>query len=263
MTSPNLPERVAPYQRYALVYDQTGQLRFSIMMAMYLREVLQRYPPPGRRMLDLACGTGTLALMQAEAGWEVIGLDRSTAMLAQARGKSVQSGLDVRWIEADMCCFSLEQTVDLTTSFYDSLNYLLTPDDLLGCFRSVAAVLAPGGLWCFDLATDYFLRTYWRGVEHEALDDYEQVMESSYDETSGYSRLVLTGTHRQSKGDEQPFQEVHVERAYAPEQIERLLSLAGLEPVALLDCFTFQPPRERSLRHFWVARKPVQDVAGL
>ncbi len=53
------------YGDYAAVYDRTGQMRFSILMELYLREVLERHAAPGRRMLDLACGTGTLALMMA------------------------------------------------------------------------------------------------------------------------------------------------------------------------------------------------------
>jgi hypothetical protein len=73
--------------------------------------------------------------------------------------------------------------------------------------------------------------------------------------------LVLDGVYRDDMGDEVAFREVHVERAYTEVDVRRLLAGAGLEPEELFDCFTFQPPNERSLRHFWVARKPY--VAGL
>jgi hypothetical protein len=53
------------------------------------------------------------------------------------------------------------------------------------------------------------------------------------------------------------FDETHIERAYAPEIVERLLCSAGLELEALYDCFTFQPIEERTQRFAWVARKPV------
>jgi hypothetical protein len=113
----------------------------------------------------------------------------------------------------------------------------------------------PGGVFCFDLATDYFLRHYWQGVETHHADDYHQVMASSYDELTGRSTLVLSGSPTSDAEVPQPFQEIHVERSYPPEAVERVLSAAGLVPEALYDCFTHQPPNDRSLRHFWVARR--------
>src|SRR5689334_21494456 len=76
------------YHDYAPFYDGSGQLRFAVLSGQYLNELLARHPVAGRRALDLACGTGTLALLLADAGWDVIGLDSSAAMLAQARAKA-------------------------------------------------------------------------------------------------------------------------------------------------------------------------------
>src|SRR5688572_13640084 len=94
------------YHTYAALYDRSGQIRFSVLMQIYLPEVLAQHQAPGKRMLDLACGTGTLALMQAEAGWEVIGLDASPAMLAEARRKQAAAGVDVTFVAGDMRSFA-------------------------------------------------------------------------------------------------------------------------------------------------------------
>ena len=72
------------YEDYAATYDRTGQIQFSVLMNIYLRDLLRAHPVPGMTLLDLACGTGTLALLQAEQGWQVIGIDRSAAMLARS-----------------------------------------------------------------------------------------------------------------------------------------------------------------------------------
>jgi ubiquinone/menaquinone biosynthesis C-methylase UbiE len=243
------------YHSYAALYDRSGQIRFSVLMQIYLPEVLARHPAPGKRLLDLACGTGTLALMQAEAGWEVIGLDASSAMLAEARRKQAAAGVVVTFVAGDMRDFVLDRPVDLVTCFYDSLNYLLTEDDLSACLAGVYRALAPGGLFCFDLATEFFLRHYWQGVETVQVGEYRQEMDSSFDEETGHSTLVLTG--KPEGEEEQAFREVHVERAYPSETVDRLLRGAGFVPEALYDCFTQQPPNEWSLRHFWVARRPA------
>lgn len=245
-----------PYEQYAAVYDRTGQIRFSILMAMYLGEVLQRHPCPGKTMLDLACGTGTLALLQAEAGWEVTGLDLSAAMLREARRKQRAADVQATFVEDDMRGFELARPVDLVTCCYDSLNYLLDEDELRACFGSVRRALVPDGLFCFDLATDYFLRHYWQGIDRFEADDYKQVMASSYDEASGRSTLVLSGTLLNGADAPRRFEEIHVERSYAPEAVERLLRGAGLLSEGFYDCFTHQPPNDASLRHFWVARRP-------
>ncbi|HRC74173.1 MAG TPA: class I SAM-dependent methyltransferase [Kouleothrix sp.] len=89
------------YQAYAPFYDITGQIRFAVLMAQYLREILGRHPAPRRRALDLACGTGTLALMLADDGWDVVGLDVSEAMLGQARAKA--ANLDTPGSAAFVC----------------------------------------------------------------------------------------------------------------------------------------------------------------
>jgi SAM-dependent methyltransferase len=235
-------------------------MRFAIIMGMYLKEVLGRHHVPGRRMLDLACGTGTLALLMAEAGWSVMGIDRSAAMLDEARRKQQTAGVAIDFREGDMRDFVVSEPVDLITCCYDSLNYLLEFDELIACFRTMAAALAPGGLLCFDLATDHFLREYWRGVEKHRGEDYDYTIASSFHEPTGFSTLTLEGVVQDDAGDELAMREVHVERAHAPEVVDRLLRDVGLVPEAVYDCFTFQAPEVRSLREFWVVRKPGEDA---
>jgi SAM-dependent methyltransferase len=244
-----------PYGEYAAVYDQTGQMRFSIMMALYLQEIVGQHPTSGHRMLDLACGTGTLALLLAEHGWQVAGIDLSEAMLEQAQCKAALAGVAVSFQRGDMRDFVVPEPVDLVTCCYDSLNYLLTEDDLLAAFRAIHSALRTGGLCCFDLASEHFLREYWRDVEEYASDAYRHTMASSFDDKTGYSTLHLTGTRLDEDGSVRVFRETHVERAFAPSCVTQLLEQAGLRVEALYDCFTFQPVSPTSLRHFWVARR--------
>ncbi len=225
-TAEYIPSNI--YSGYAAAYDRSGQIRFAVLANMYIGEVLQRHTTVGKRMLDLACGTGTLAILRAEAGWDVIGLDQSPAMLDEARRKGFASDVTLTLIEGDMRSFALEQPVDLVTCFYDSLNYLLQDQDLLGCFASVYRALKPGGLFCFDFATDYFLREYWQGTETYEEDDYQHTMTSSYDEERHLSTLVLDGIVRFRNGEESRYREVHVERGYARSDVEQLLVQAGI-----------------------------------
>lgn len=269
------------YQDYAPFYDGSGQLRFALLTHQYLGEVLDRHPVAGQRMLDLACGTGTLALLLADAGWHVVGLDASAAMLDQARAKAANLDLpgsatfllgDMREIatkderpKTNDCALRPSSSVlrpssfDLVTCFYDSLNYMLSEDDLAACFRTAASALAPGGLFVADMNTRHFLEYDWGSCEVIEQADFVQISQSYFDPATGCSTMVLTGFAGDDRQGYVRFDETHIERAYAPELVGDLLRAAGLCLEAVYDCFTFQPPGERTQRIAWVARKPWQD----
>jgi ubiquinone/menaquinone biosynthesis C-methylase UbiE len=268
------------YHDYAPFYDGSGQLRFAVLMGQYLSELLDRHPIAGRRALDVACGTGTLALLLADDGWDVTGLDGSAAMLDQADAKAENMATlgHVAFIQGDMRKLKIEneqlrtaQTTDLdvsqfsifnsqfnlVTCVYDSLNYLLDECDLAACFEGIARVLAPGGLLVADMNTRYFLEYDWGTCEVIEQAGLVQITQSYFDPTAECSTMVLSCFVGDDQRGYTRFDETHIERAYAPEIVERLLRSAGLEVEALYDCFTFQPIAERTQRFAWVARKPV------
>jgi ubiquinone/menaquinone biosynthesis C-methylase UbiE len=274
------------YRDYAPFYDGSGQIRFAILFRQYLDELLARHAVAGRRALDLACGTGTLALMLADAGWDVIGLDSSAAMLDQARAKAenMMAHGRVEFIQGDMrtlptnderrttkdkraqietrSSFVLRpSSFDLVTCVYDSLNYLLDEGDLAACFEGAARVLAPGGLLVADMNSRYFLEHDWGTCEVIEQAGLVQITQSYFDPRTAYSTMVLSGFAGDDERGYARFDETHVERAYAPETVERLLLLAGLHVEAAYDCFTFQPNTDRTQRIAWVARKP-ERVSG-
>jgi ubiquinone/menaquinone biosynthesis C-methylase UbiE len=269
------------YHDYAPFYDGSGQLRFGLLMGQYLRELLEHHPVIGRRALDLACGTGTLALLLADDGWEVIGLDRSVAMLDQARAKAenMTTRGHVSFVQGDMRALPTNDerpmtkdqrlytdtlssfvlrpsSINLVTCVYDSLNYLLHEHELAACFEGLARVLAPGGLLVADMNTRYFLEHDWGTCEVIEQAGLVQVTQSYFDPAAGCSTMVLSCFAGDDQRGYTRFDETHIERAYAPDVVERLLLAAGLEIEALYDCFTFQPITERTQRFAWVARKP-------
>lgn len=248
-----------PYERYAPLYDQSGQMRFAVLVHLYLRDLLRQHPVSGRRALDLACGTGTLALLLAADGWEVTGLDRSAAMLAQAAGRAAGADEHARFVHGDMR--DLEGLVpatafDLVTCTYDSLNYMPTEADLAACFHAVAGVLAPGGLYVADMNTRHFLEHDWGECVIQEHDGYVQIERSHFDGASERNVMVLTGFVGDDDQGYERFDELHVERAYPPETVTALMERAGLRVEALYDSFTLQPPGPETQRIFWVARKP-------
>ena len=98
----------------------------------------------GLPVLELACGTGRVAIPIAREGVCVVGLDRSPAMLGRAREKSAGMGT-VRWVEGDMRDFALPERFGLALIPFRSFQHLLTVADQLSCLHCIHRHLAPGG----------------------------------------------------------------------------------------------------------------------
>lgn len=106
---------------------------------------------PGRRVLDLACGTGRLTLPLARSGAEVTGGDLSETMLATARQRAADEGLDVTLLPLDMRDFDLGRRFDRVIIAANSLLHLTHTAELLRFLASVARHLEPDGQLIFDI----------------------------------------------------------------------------------------------------------------
>ena len=115
---------------------------------------------PVHTVLDLACGTGSLTWELARRGYEMIGVDRSEEMLAQANEKG--AGLDVAerpiFLHQSMDRLDLYGTIDACVCCLDSVNYVTRPAVLEKAFQRVHLFLMPGGVFIFDVNTPEKLR---------------------------------------------------------------------------------------------------------
>ncbi len=106
----------------------------------------------GRRILEVACGSGRVLLPLARTGLEVVGVDASPHMLALARAKLAAEHIaTARLVQADMRDFRLDDGgFDLSILAVKSFAYLTEPGDQLRCLASIRAHLRPGGLLAID-----------------------------------------------------------------------------------------------------------------
>ncbi|MHB1004665.1 MAG: class I SAM-dependent DNA methyltransferase [Chloroflexota bacterium] len=243
------------YDRYAEVYDASGQVHFSLRMIAYLTDLLPRLGWRGESALDLACGTGTLALAYAQWGLRAYGVDGSAAMLRQAEAKALALGLSARFGRQDMRSFAVPEPVDLISCGYDSLNYLLEPGDVLSTFRRVAAELRPGGLFAFDVNTAWMYENVHDGTHFAEGEGLAVAVQGTYDRETRLAVAKLTGFVQREAVWER-FDETHYQRAHTDAELAAALRVAGLTEVARYHCFAFDPPRADTARVMWVARAP-------
>ncbi len=126
--------------------------------------VLNSIMPDVKSACDLACGTGTTALMFARKKIATYAVDSSPMMCRLARQKAARSGLRINVIQADMRSFRLPSAVDLITCEGDALNHVPRKADLRRVVKAVERALRPGGYFFFDLNNSLGFQRYWSGT---------------------------------------------------------------------------------------------------
>lgn len=205
-----------PYEKWA---DQIG-------------EILKKNGIDDGLVLDLGCGTGTLTEIMARKGYDMIGIDSSEDMLAEAIEKKPEE-LDILYLNQDFTEFELYGTVRAVISTCDSLNYLTESCDLLKTFKLINNYLEPGGLFIFDMnAPEKYIDVLSDNVYAENRDDASFIWENTYDEDSRINEYALTlYIENEETGLYERCEEYHYQRAYLREEIAEILDSAGFEIV--------------------------------
>jgi SAM-dependent methyltransferase len=135
------------YAAFARFYDAVQGDRADA--ADFARSLLERHHPQARRVLELACGTGSI-LARLRPRYEVTGVDLSAEMLAVARRKLA----GVELVQADMTGVRLGRRFDAVLCLYDSINHLLRFRQWEAVFDRACEHLEPDGVFVFDLNTE-------------------------------------------------------------------------------------------------------------
>jgi len=244
-----------PFSEFAVVYDDFMHYIDYQGWVNYICELLNLYEIKGKNLLDLGCGTGKCAILFAKRGFEVIGIDLSPDMLAQAMNKAETKELKIKFLCQDMRNFKIDKSVNIITCLYDSLNYLLEKEDLEKTFNSVHMALEEGGSFIFDMNTEYAIREVWgTRVFRRNEGRIKSVWKSKYDPETHIGVLRLAWTTREN-GIKKNHCEIHKETFYSSDDIKNLLKKAGFKDAVIYAHGTFQQPIEVTPRIMVVALK--------
>lgn len=138
---------------YAKVYDAIYRSKDYDGEVDLIERILTSHGRAGSRwLLDLGCGTGNHAFRLAERGHFVVGVDRSTEMLALANAKAKTAGSgSVEFHEADIRKLDLGRQFDAVLMMFTVLGYQLEDSDLMAALATVRRHLDTGGLFLFDV----------------------------------------------------------------------------------------------------------------
>jgi SAM-dependent methyltransferase len=185
-----------------------------------------------RTLVDLACGTGNSIIPWTRRRWALIGVDRSPAMLREARRKSDR----VRWYRQDIRKLRLKERAEVVTCHFDALNHLLHPRELRQVFARVAAILNEGGLFQFDISTEHFFRWLDGREKLSSMGKTYMMASNKYDADSRI--VVFRHLWFIPKGPRYEKRHVEVkERPYSTAEVRALAREAGLRVLkAMIQC---------------------------
>ncbi|MGB8644574.1 MAG: class I SAM-dependent methyltransferase, partial [Anaerolineae bacterium] len=147
------PDSIYGQPRYAEIYDLESQWKTDDID--YWVRLASEYAGNDGAALELGCGTGRVLVPLAENGLRVTGIDESPFMLAQARAKcdrlTAEARTRVALLEGDMRAFQSDQKFNLVYIPFNSFLLMRTVADQLAVFDAVRGVLAPGGVFAFDI----------------------------------------------------------------------------------------------------------------
>lgn len=224
------------------------QVPYEMWVGYYLLLLSHQGVRP-KRLLDVCCGTGTMAEMLTSEGFRVDGFDLSPGMIEEARRKAAAKELDIRYEVMDAAEADMGETYEAALCFFDSLNNILDPARFQAALQRVAAHLPPGGSFIFDLNTAYAFEAQLfdqQNLKKNAPLNYQ--WKGDWDARE----RVITVTMRFWQGDRE-FTEVHRQRAYEEDEVRAMLAVAGFTDVRSYHSYTLSPPRKRSDRIHYAA----------
>ena len=245
---------MASYEFLAPSYDAlTADVDYA-RWADYLEKHFARRGIPGKRVLDLACGTGSLTLELCRRGYEMTGVDFSGDMLALAEEKCREAGYSPRFFCQGMERLTLPGEVDACVCCLDSVNYVLQPEKLRRAFARVHRSLAPGGVFIFDADTPEKLESMDGQVFLDETETEYCVWRGEYSPKRRVCSFWMDIFRKEGqlwrRGEE-----LHQEYAYTMDELESYLKEAGFVSVKRYGELSRCAPREGEQRIFFVAVK--------
>ncbi len=261
------PSSRASYGRFARYYDRIydGIVDYEGDVD-FLERVFRRFRRRPRTILDLGCGTGNHDLPLARRGYEVTGVDRSSAMLVRAREKSVAAGIQVRFVRSDMRSFDLGKTFDAAVCMFGAFGYLLTPRDIERCLRSVRRHLSSAGLFVFEFWQASAARPSpypsWTHKRDPALE-IVRLEVSRFDPRTGRLPIEFRFFVLRHGRVLDRFDEVHVVQTHDRDEMRTLLRRSGFDLAGAFAATNarkgFEPATDETFRAMAVARPRAQS----
>lgn len=239
------------YQSFAQLYDQ---LFDPELYKKWEQFTLANIKTTNCNLLDLAGGSGRLAVLLAADGLKVTVADFSDEMLSLADQHGNENNVTLQLVQADMRDLSAFPKFDVITCYADSLCYLDDEADVMQVFSEVFNHLTTNGTFLFDVITPHQTDDIYPGYMYNYQDEDHQrafMWQSFADDDVEHGVIhELTFFNQLENGNYARIAETHYERAYELSVLKLLLKRAGFESVEIGSNFSLEMKNKQSTRWF-------------
>ena len=236
-------------QRWAPFYDDLySDVDESVL------DLLARHAGTPPRALELAIGSGRIALPLAQRGVAVTGIDASEAMVARLRAKP--GGEDIAVVMGNFAHVDVDGSFPLVYLSFNTIFALLSQEEQVECFRNVAEHLEPGGRFIIDCFVpdvkrfdSYNTRTGVSSLRSVSEGHLEMTV---YDPVN---QVLDTQLVRIVDGEAPAVLPIKIRFAW-PSELDLMARLAGLELEDRFGWYDLRPFNERSTSHMSIYVKP-------
>ncbi|MHA6531344.1 class I SAM-dependent DNA methyltransferase [Paenibacillus sp. BAC0078] len=256
---------MSSYGKFAYVYDELmADMPYPDWLA-FAETAWSKYGKP-LTVAELGCGTGSITIPLAAAGYHMTGIDLSSDMLSVAQMKMEQHPQgrrflregSVRWVRQNMTEWELPEPVDAVISFCDCLNYVLEEQEVRSVFARTFAGLKAGGIFLFDVHHPNTLIRYEEEqpfVQDDPSVSYIWTCEMDVPRREIEHHLSIFAREDGGSGLYRRFEETHIQRAYDPSWMTEELLKAGFSDVKVYADFEWVEADDSAERLFYVAVK--------
>lgn len=230
--------------RHAELYDIFYADKPYEEEALFIHQCLKQFSSgTTRRLIELACGTGTHALALEKYGYEIIGTDYSPDLLSIARQKAAAYNSKITFLIQDMRTLNVPgEPFDAAICLFDSIGYVATNEALMCTLQNVHRHLRKEGLFVFEFwHAGAMLRKYdpirvrrWIVPDGELV----RISETTIDCANQLSHVTYSIYELRRNGTYSSLKETQTNRYFLVQEMEGWLKRCSFDPVKWFAGFT-------------------------
>jgi SAM-dependent methyltransferase len=176
------------YYKLYFERDEEEAAAFIDRLLEYLK------PPPGSRMLDVACGKGRHSRLLAGRGYDVTGIDISNESIAAAMQWESEQ---LHFFQHDMRLPFFINYFNYAFNFFTSFGYFKTEREHYNAVRTIAQSLQNGGVFVLDYLNVHYAEDHLVHKQEKQLDNVTYYMTRWYDEKHFFKKIIIEDDARE------------------------------------------------------------------
>lgn len=247
------------YDVLAEIYQERWHQEYDEDAMQLIEKLFLRYLPEKAHILDLCCGTGNLVQPLVVRGYQVTGIDGSEAMLHYARAKAPEA----QFILSDARFFEFPPTFHGVISTGNSLNHVMTLEELKSVFHNVFAALLDNGLFVFNLSMEEMYQSErWNKTKKCSVkDDYIWIWQQTYDFDEKIGSRQITIMQFREEGWQRS-DHILLSKIYSISEISEALEATGFTEVKFYDLERDLTVENSLGNGIFSCRKPLASVGN-